>query len=244
MSEVPKPQSKETAQRRPASARLILGVLILSGVMLATQTFDIPSCLDLQASIASWGLAAPVILILIYIAATIAFVPSVILTLASGLAFGPWLGTLYALIGATVSALLAFIIARQIATSTIEGLISKRPWFNRFKNNIEANGFNYMLFVRLVPVFPFNGLNYACGLVPLRLKDFLIGSFVGLIPSIFTYAYLGATACQVMDSVARGRADFSTFPPNVQRNLLIAVALLAALSVLPIFVKKLRKRRA
>ena len=104
------------------------------------------------------------------------------------------------------------------------------------------NGFNFVIFVRLVPLFPFNGLNYACGLVPLKMKDYILGSMIGMLPGTFAYVYLGATGCQLIDSVIQGKTSFAEFPAEVRNSLLIAILLLAFLSVLPILLKKIRKK--
>ena len=134
-------------------------------------------------------------------------------------------------------------LARYIAREAVEGFLSKQSWFTKFKDSIEENGFNFVIFVRLVPLFPFNGLNYACGLVPLKLRDYIIGSALGMLPGTFAYVYLGATGCQLIDSVIQGKTSFSQFPDSVKQNLLIAIVLLAVLSLLPIFLKKLRKKK-
>jgi len=222
--------------------RLIIGVVVLSALVWALRNLKIPDCSTIQTYLDSWGVWAPVLFIVLYIIATIAFIPGLLVTMMSGLAFGPWWGTLIVSIGSTIGATLAFIIARYVARESIEGFLSKQAWFGKFKNSIEENGFNFVLFVRLVPLFPFNGLNYACGLVPLKMKDYILGSILGMLPGTFAYVYLGATGCQLIDSVIQGKTSFSQFPPEVRNSLLIAILLLAFLSVLPILLKKLRKK--
>jgi len=232
-------------KKRPSMAkysRLVIGVVALSTLIWALRNLEIPDCTAIQSYLDSWGVWAPVLFIALYIMATIAFIPGLIVTMMSGLAFGPWWGTLIVSIGSTIGATLAFIISRYVARESIEGFLSKQAWFDKFKNSIEENGFNFILFVRLVPLFPFNGLNYACGLVPLKIKDYILGSMLGMLPGTFAYVYLGATGCQLIDSVIQGKTSFSQFPPEVRNSLLIAILLLAFLSVLPIILKKIRKK--
>jgi uncharacterized membrane protein YdjX (TVP38/TMEM64 family) len=231
--------------KKPSTAkyrRLIIGVVVLSIFIWALRNLNLPDCATIQAYLESWGVWAPVLFIALYALATIAFIPGLIITMMSGLAFGPWWGTLIVSIGSTIGATLAFIIARYIARDSIEGFLSKQAWFSKFKNSIEENGFNFVIFVRLVPLFPFNGLNYACGLVPLKMKDYVIGSMIGMLPGTFAYVYLGATGCQLIDSVIQGKTSFSEFPAEVRNSLLIAILLLAFLSLLPLLLKKIRKK--
>lgn len=233
------------SKRKPQIARykrLAIGVLVLSALIWALRNLSIPDCATIQSYLDSWGVWAPVLFIVVYVISTVAFIPGLLVTMMAGLAFGPWWGTLIVSIGSVTGATIAFLVARYIAREAVEGFLSKQAWFNKFKDSIEENGFNFVIFVRLVPIFPFNGLNYACGLVPLKLRDYILGSAVGMLPGTFAYVYLGATGCQLIDSVIQGKTSFSQFPDSVKRNLLIAIVLLAVLSLLPIFLKKLRRK--
>lgn len=223
--------------------RLVIGVAVLSGLIFALRNFQIPDCTTIQNYLESWGYWAPVLFIALYVVATVAFIPGLLVTMMAGLAFGPWWGTLIVSIGSTIGATLAFIVARYIARESVESFLSKQAWFIKFKDSIEENGFNFVVFVRLVPIFPFNGLNYACGLVPLKIKDYILGSMLGMLPGTFAYVYLGATGCQLIDSVIQGKTSFSQFPAEVRNSLLIAIVLLAILSFLPILLKKFRNKK-
>jgi uncharacterized membrane protein YdjX (TVP38/TMEM64 family) len=223
--------------------RLIIGVVVLSSLIWALRNLKIPDCATIQNYLEGWGIWAPVLFIALYIISTVAFIPGLLVTMMAGLAFGPWWGTLVVSIGSTIGATLAFLVARYIARESVESFLSKQAWFTKFKGSIEENGFNFVIFVRLVPLFPFNGLNYACGLVPLKAKDYILGSMLGMLPGTFAYVYLGATGCQLIDSVIQGKTSFSQFPAEVRNSLLIAIVLLAFLSVLPILLKKLRKKK-
>ena len=226
--------------RTKSLMRLAAGVLILGLLIISAKNLTIPSCGDIQLHLERWGLWAPVVFVLAYVIATIAFIPGLVITLVGGLAFGPWLGTLLVLIGANIGALLAFLASRFFARETIEGLLSKQAWFAKFKAAMTSDGLNYVLFIRLVPIFPFNGLNYACGLVPLRVRDYVIGSLIGMLPGTFAYVYLGAAGCKLIDAALGGSLHLGDLPPEVRNKLLIAILLLAVLSLLPLVIKKLR----
>ena len=222
--------------------RLFIGVTVLVALGFAVRHFqsEIPECSSIQSQIQGWGVMAPVVFFLVYVVATVAFVPGTIVTLFAGLAFGVWWGTALVSLSSMGGATLAFLAARYIARDAVEGLLSKQGWFTKFKAGIEENGFNFVLFVRLAPIFPFNGLNYACGLVPLKLKDYLLGSFIGMLPGTFVYVYLGETGCKLIDPIKHGEG----LPPEVRMRLIGAFALLAFLSVVPLLLKRLRKGKA
>jgi uncharacterized membrane protein YdjX (TVP38/TMEM64 family) len=224
-------------------ARLLIGMAVIAALVTAMRAYSLPHCHEIQAYTERLGaLIAPLAFMAAYVIATIAFVPGVVLTLGAGLAFGPVLGTLWVTIAANIGALLSFLIARYLAHDAVAGLLAKQAWFAKFKDGLASNGLTFMLIIRLVPIFPFNGSNYACGLVPLKLRDYVVGSLVGMIPGTIAYVYLGATGCQLIDLAADRRLSFADLPAEVRTNLFIAIAFLLFLSVAPLGLKRLRKR--
>ena len=222
--------------------RIAVGVALMAGMMLLARHASLPHCAELQGRLESFGAWAPVVFILAYTFATIAFIPGTVLTLLGGLAFGPWLGTALVALGANIGAVLAFLAARYLAREPVEAALARRPWFVAFRNAVATNGLSFVLFARLVPAFPFNGLNYACGLVPLSLKDYVLGSAIGMLPGTFAYVYLGAAGCQLIDSALDGHLKLADLPADVRTSLLTAIGLLAALSLLPFLLKQFRSK--
>lgn len=222
--------------------RLIIGVVLLTALVMVLRTFaqDIPSCADIQKHLEEWDIWGPVIFFFIYVIACIAFIPGTIVTLLAGLAFGAGWGTVIVSLASTTGAILSFLIARYIARDSVEAFLGKQAWFNKFKSSIEANGFSFMLFARLMPVFPFNGLNYAAGLVPIKFKDYAIASWVGMLPGTFVYVYLGETGCKLIDPIiAGGRLDL---PSDVKMRIFVTFGLLGLLSILPAVIKHFRNK--
>lgn len=131
--------------------------------------------------------------ILLYIIATVAFLPGSILTLGAGLIFGIAAGSIYVLIGATLGATLAFLVGRYLARGWVSRKIAENPKFQAIDQAVGREGFKIVLLTRLSPVFPFNLLNYAFGVTGVSLKDYVLGS-VGMIPGTFLYVYLGSLA--------------------------------------------------
>ena len=147
--------------------RTILFLGLLATVTLAIIYRDQFDTVALETWVRDAGPVAPLLFILIYALAAVLFLPGSALTLAGGALFGPVLGTFYNLTGATLGATLAFLIARYLAADWITNKTGERV--KQLINGVEGEGWRFVAFVRLVPLFPFNLLNYALGLTRLRL---------------------------------------------------------------------------
>jgi uncharacterized membrane protein YdjX (TVP38/TMEM64 family) len=132
----------------------------------------------------------------LYIVQTALSLPgAAILSLAAGAVFGAIMGTVYANIAATLGATLAFLLTRYLLRDTVLNKFgSKLEGMNR---ELEERGFNYLLFLRLVPVFPFFLINLAAGLTRLPLRTFFFGTMLGIIPGGFVYVNAGASLATV-----------------------------------------------
>jgi uncharacterized membrane protein YdjX (TVP38/TMEM64 family) len=145
-----------------------------------------------------FGALAPVAFVVGFVAATLALIPSSILMMAAGMLFGVTWGTLYAFIGAVLSAVCAFLVARYLARSTVERHFGDDPRFDRIDRAIEERGLQVVLLLRLSPIFPFSILNYALGVTRIRFVDYCIAS-LGLLPPTWLFVYDG----KLMGDVAR-----------------------------------------
>ncbi|PCI08957.1 MAG: sulfurtransferase [Gammaproteobacteria bacterium] len=182
----------------------------------------------LQQWLAQAGWWAPVIFIFIYIVATVLFLPGSVFTLAGGVIFGPIFGLLYNLIGATIGAALSFLISRYLASDIVSRRAGSK--LKQLINGVDAEGWRFVAFVRLVPLFPFNLLNYALGLTKIRFKEYVVATFVFIIPGAAAYTYIGFAGREALG----GNDGFI-------QNILIALALLAAVIFLPRFVATIRR---
>jgi len=182
----------------------------------------------LQAWVSSAGVVAPLVFIAVYALAAVLFLPGSVLTLAGGALFGPVLGTLYNLTGATLGATLAFLIARYLASDWIAKKAGGRV--KQLINGVEGEGWRFVAFVRLVPLFPFNLLNYTLGLTRLRLLHYVVATYLFMLPGAVAYTYLGYAG---REAVAGGSG-------LIQKGLL-ALALLAVVAFLPRLIARLRR---
>lgn len=169
--------------------------------------------------------------ILIYTAATaISFPAGVLLTLAMGLLFGRWVGTAAVVLAASVGATLAFLAARYLFADAARRRMG--PRLQRLARGFERDAFNYILFVRLVPVFPFWLMNLVPAFTPVTARTFFVATAIGIAPGTFVFVNLGESL---------GRIDSPR--DLVGRDTLLALALLGVLSLLPIAFKRFRNRK-
>ena len=139
------------------------------------------------------GAIAPIAFVLIYIVATVAFLPGSVLTLGAGVLFGIVKGSIYVFFGATIGATLAFLVGRYLARGWISKKIAGNQKFSAIDQAVGREGLKIVLLTRLSPVFPFNLLNYGLGVTGVSLKDYVLGS-VGMIPGTIMYVYIGSLA--------------------------------------------------
>jgi len=160
----------------------------------------------------------------IYIVGTMILVPGTLLSFAGAVLFGVYEGTLYTWIGATLGAIGAFYVAKLLGRDFVERLLGGR--FQAFERRIREHGFNGLLIIRLTPLFPFNGINFGCGLTSIRFRDYVLATAIGILPGTFAYQYVFATVGQKI--LEEGfRVEYLWDPA-----LLLPLALFAAFIVL------------
>ena len=162
-----------------------------------------------------------------YALGTVAFLPGLVFTISGGALFGPVWGTFYSLIGATAGATLAFVAARHGLGPAVERRSGAR--LNRLQAGIDREGWRFVALMRLVPLVPFNLLNYMLGLTRIGLRVYMLTSMVAMAPGALAYVWIGHAGRQAL-----------TGGGNVVQALLIAVALVASLAFLPRLIRSLR----
>jgi len=128
-------------------------------------------------------LTARLIYVAIYIIGTVLLVPGTLLSFTGAVSFGPYEGTLFTWIGAMIGATLSFLLARVLGRGFVDKLLAGK--FEAFDRRIREHGFTGLLLIRLLPIFPFNGVNFDCGLTGIRLRDYLLGTAIGILPGTF-----------------------------------------------------------
>ncbi len=190
----------------------------------------------------------------VYVVAVALSVPGgALLTITGGFLFGWLLGGSATVVGATIGATVIFLIAK---TSLGETLSAKAgPWMQKLSDGFRDDAMSYLLFLRLVPAFPFWLVNLAPALLGVGLSTFVIATFVGIIPGTFAFSIVGAGLDRIIDEqqqvydacVATGATDctFSLDPGSLLNStILLAFAALGVVAVIPVVLKKLRSRRS
>lgn len=208
-------------------SRLILFLLTLAAIAYVAayrEKLD-PALLDTWLE--GFGALAPIAYVALYAIGTVLFAPGSLFALAGGAMFGPVWGTVLNLSGATIGAGIAFLIARYLAGEWVAQKTGGR--LQRILKGIEAEGWRFVAFVRLVPLFPFNLTNYALGLSRIPFLSYLVTSFITMAPGALAYTWLGYA----------GREALSGNTGAIRYGLL-ALGLLAAIAVVPRLINRLR----
>lgn len=168
---------------------------------------------------------SPILFVFIYIIGVISSFSGLVLTIAGALIFGTIKGTILNIIGSNIGANCAFLIGRYLGRDFVQKILKEK--IKSLDNDISQNGFLNVLRLRLIPIVPFNLLNYALGLTSVRYKDYTLATFVGMAPLTFIYTFF---------------ADSLLIDPNKRKeafiNILIATFLVVLASFIPNLIKK------
>ena len=175
--------------------RVLIGLAVLAG-LLVLGPLARPHVLRFVAWVDGLGWWGPIVFIVGYAVATVAFIPGSMLTLAAGAIFGLAAGVCYVFIGAVIGSCAAFLIARHWARAAVERRLAGNQRFTAIDRAIGAQGRKIVFLLRLSPVFPFNFLNYGLGLTQVRFVDYAVASF-GMLPGSLLYVYYGKLAGDV-----------------------------------------------
>ena len=188
--------TENQAPKRLPIARVLIGIVAVIALAALGRQFGV--FLDRFVEwVEGLGALGPIVFILGYVAATVAFIPGSVLTLAAGAIFGLGQGVVYVMIGATAGASVAFLLARSVAREAIAQRVSGNPRFAAIDRAVGREGFKIVVLLRLSPVFPFNMLNYGLGLTNVRFADYVAAS-IGMLPGSLLYTYSGFLAGDIV----------------------------------------------
>jgi uncharacterized membrane protein YdjX (TVP38/TMEM64 family) len=153
---------------------------------------------DLQEWIRSLGILGSLVFMAVYAAATVAALPGSALSIAAGALFGPVLGVIIVIFAATLGASLAFLVSRYFARSSIEKWLEGSEKFRRLDELTARHGDIMVAITRLVPLFPFNLLNYGFGLTRVAFRTYVVWSFVCMLPGTILYVVGSAAIAEAL----------------------------------------------
>jgi len=165
-------------------------IIVLVGVGYYFYTHDI-SLEQIQEYVAGFGLWGILVYMLAYTIRPLIFFPTSVMTPASVALFGPGIGWITTYIGETFSACLAFFVARFFGRKFVKSHENK--FLKKYDKKLTENGLETVVFLRLVPLFPFDFVNYSSGLSGIKFRAYIIGTMVGIIPGLTAYIFLGAS---------------------------------------------------
>jgi uncharacterized membrane protein YdjX (TVP38/TMEM64 family) len=235
---------------------LLLALVGVSYVLGLQNYFGVQSMAEHQAMLEGFVqdhlLFALAIYFLIYVAAVALSLPGAgVLSILGGFIFGWLVSAPLTVMAATIGAVIVF----KIVQTSLGAAIAERagPFVQKLSRGFEEDGFNYLLFLRLVPAIPFFAINAVAGLTRMRLGTFALGTLIGIIPGSYAFAFLGRglgsvlenaqsahTVCVAQDAHAPCPYDIS-FSALVTPQILWAFAALGVLALIPVFLKKWNK---
>ena len=182
----------------------------------------------LRELIGQYGAAAPLLFIAVYAVAPSLFLPGLPLTLAGGILFGPVWGVVYSITGATIGACGAFLVSRYIARDWVAGKL-RTPGWKKLDEEVRRHGWKIVVVMRLMPIFPFNLLNYAFGLTDIKFLHYAPATFFGMLPACIAFVFFSSSLLDL-------------FHGRISGSLLVGVFLIGIVSVAPLLYRKFRKR--
>lgn len=173
----------------------------------------------LRALFASFGIAAPLIYIAFYTFAPALMLPGLPISIAGATVFGPFWGVVYTIIGATMGACVAFLIARYGARDWVARRLVGSRW-NRLDSETAENGWKAVAFTRLIPLFPFNLLNFAFGLTKITFLHYAVATFIFMLPGTIAFVTFSSSLLGLLKG-------------KISPEFFIGIILIIAVSMLP-----------
>jgi uncharacterized membrane protein YdjX (TVP38/TMEM64 family) len=206
-----------------------------------------------QALAANVALSLVVYVALYAVLVALSLPCGLIMTVTGGLLFGWLLGALAAMVGATIGATTVFLIARSAVGDTLSQRAG--PWLAKLSEGFQKDALSYMLFLRLVPAFPFWFVNIAPAVLGVPLRTFVLGTVVGILPATFAFASAGAGLDSVIMAAKNERTacvvqkGAEACPLKIHasllltRELVLALVLVGLVALIPVVLKRWKKRR-
>ncbi len=219
-------------RKKGGMIKFVLFLIFLAAVIWAGRTLGLSRYLEqdtLRGLIAGYGPLAPIAYMLFYTIAPALFLPGLPITIAGGILFGPFWGVVYAITGATAGACLAFLVSRYLAREWIETKL-KNPRWKRLDEGVEKHGWKVVAFTRLIPLFPFNLLNYAFGLTGIGFRQYAVATFLCMLPACIAYIIFSSSLLDLI----RGR---------VSPAFIVGLLLVILISVIPLVYKRYKTKR-
>lgn len=214
---------------------MIKGILFIAFIISAIAVVKVTGATryleqeTLRNAIQGYGTLAPIIYMLIYAIAPALFLPGLPITIVGGILFGPFWGVVYTITSSTVGACVAFLVSRYLAREWVAGKL-KSPRWQRLDQDVERHGWKVVAFTRLIPLFPFNLLNYAFGLTKIKFLHYALTTFFTMLPACIAFIVFSSSLLDII----KGKLS-STF--------VLGIALIILVSMIPSFYRRYKAKR-
>ncbi|KAF0172910.1 MAG: hypothetical protein FD161_3914 [Limisphaerales bacterium] len=226
----------ESTPRSVAAAKPVCGSCqwrkwaVTAVVVLALATvftgFDVRGLLrDGLVAVEQLGPWGPVLFVVIYVLACVLFIPGSVLTLGAGAVFGVVWGSVYVSLASTLGATASFLVGRYLARRWVARKIAGNATFAAIDQAVAAEGWKIVGLTRLSPVFPFTLLNYAFGVTRVGLRDYVLASWIGMMPGTVMYVYLGSLARAGAGGQQKSPAEWALYGVGLAATIAVTVVI-------------------
>lgn len=184
------------------------------------KLYDFSRVREIVSSTGSW---APFVFTVFCVIRPIVILPIGLFSVLGGVMFGAFWGTVYTILGSTIGSVIAYYMARYWGKDWVEGFLKGN--MTKLDEHCREKGFVVTFLMRVIPILPCDVVSYICGLSEIKLKDFVLGTFLGIIPGTFIYSYFG-----------------NSLNNMYSKQFIISIILLLLLSLLPLIIKKTSKK--
>jgi len=225
----------KSLDKRPAKGGLLKRmavILLLVGAIIGVRAMGLEQYLDqekLRQLIQGYGALGPLVFMALYAITPCLFLPGLPFTIAAGILFGPVWGVVYAICGATLGATLAFLLGRYAGRDWIKQKL-RGPRWKQLDQEVEKHGWKVVAFTRLIPLFPYNLLNFAFGLTGIRLLHYIVASFIFMLPACIAYILLSSSLLDALKG-------------NISPAFLAGLGAVIAVSLIPLFYNRSNKKK-
>jgi uncharacterized membrane protein YdjX (TVP38/TMEM64 family) len=229
---------KFSSKPAKVAVKLLFLAVLVTALITAANYYDMER---LFTNTLQWienaGPAGPIIFFILYVVATVFMLPGTILTLGAGVVFGVVKGSILVSLSSTAGATAAFTVGRYIARNRVERRIEVNETFRAMDQAVGREGWKIVGLTRLSPVFPYNLLNYAFSLTRVSMRDYVIASWIGMIPGTILYVYIGSLA----GSLAMLGHDRAGQPRSSAEWTMYTIGLIATVAVTVILTRIARR---
>lgn len=222
--------AQESAGKRSLIVRILV-LLLIVGSIAAVRLTGATRYLDQEALrniIQSHEMLAPLLYMLIYTVAPALFLPGLPITIVGGMLFGPFWGVVYTITSATLGACLAFLVSRYLARDWVARKLRSPRW-KRLDEEVERHGWKVVALTRLIPLFPFNLLNYAFGLTKVKFLHYAVATFLCMLPACIAFIVFSSSLWDLIGG-------------KISPGLVVGILLVIAVSLIPVVYKRYQGR--